>query len=342
MRNLVPVVSDDIARLEALVSRKTLARRSRLSAHLPTILGRYNDYRTHNGELSEIAARPWAEQVFIDLISLYTHETVELAALKKSIVDNQPAVARSFCQYCAIGEPTTFDHYAPTSKFPEFSIFSLNLIPCCGQCNLYKRDAWADKGHRCFINFYYDTFIQYVLLHAELQIELNGEMAVVFSLRGDSHVTPVQLSIICSHYEGLDLFQRYAERATGLISEVRCILPTLPMRLGEIVDYLREEANTKADLYGLNYWQAAIYRCLSSSYRFLEECLGDGWLPRARSEVVHLLALPVSPDSTERLRALVIIRAWRLRVSRGLRDDLQTDYWLIARAELGLPDSRRV
>lgn len=342
MRNLTPVVFNDEAALRAIIPRKPLARRARLNAALNTILARYAEYAANTGELSAIIASPFVEPLVEDCKSLYSSETDELAALKKAILDNQPPITRSFCQYCAIGEPKTFDHYASKGRFPEFSMFSLNLVPCCGLCNLDKGDAWTENGYRNFINFYYDTFLQHVLLHAELQFQANGDMAVVFSLRGHSQVTPNQLSIVRSHFADLGLFQRYAERAIGVISEVRNVLPTLDIRIGRIVEFLQVEANSKAQLYGPNYWQAAVFRCLSTSDRFVEECLGNGWLNSARAEVVHLLSLPVSAATTARLRSLVETRAWRLYVNRGLADGHDLGDWFDARADLELPQERLV
>jgi len=342
MRNLTPVIFDDEAALRAVVPRKQLDRRIRLNAALNSILARYAEYTANTGELSGIAASVFVEPEIADLKSLYSGDTVELAALKKMILDNQQPITRSYCQYCAIGEPRTFDHYASKGRFPEFAMFSLNLIPCCGTCNLDKGEAWTEKGHRHFINFYYDTFLQHVLLHADLKWQSNGDMAVVFTLRDHPQVTATEHLIIRSHFVDLDLFQRYAERATGLISEVRSKLPGMNMRIGGIVDYLVTEANIKANHYGQNYWQAAVYRCLAASGRFVEECLGNGWLQRARAEVAYLLELPVSAATSDSLHSLIQTRAWRLYVNRGLLDGNDLDDWFMARAELGVPHTRWV
>jgi hypothetical protein len=309
MRNLIPVMFNDEAALRAVIPRKNLARRARLAGALGNILARYAEYSANTGELFAINASPFVEPLVEDCKSLYS-ETNELAALKKAISDSQHPLTRSYCQYCMLGEPGGLDHYASKGRFPEFSMFSLNLVPCCGRCNLDKGEGWAAKGYRHFINFYYDTFIQHPILHAKLQFQINGDMALVFVLRDHPDVTPNQLSIMKSHFDELDLFQRHSERAAAVIAEARNMIRRLDMRIGQINDILQADADAKAEDFGQNYWQAAVYRCLATSGRFVEECLGNGWLPRARSEVAHLLALPVSAATNDRLRALVETRAW--------------------------------
>lgn len=342
MRNLTPVVFDDEATIRAIIPRKHKERRERLNAALDTILARYSEYATNAAELSAINPSTFGGPLADDCRSLYLNGTDELAALKKAILDNQSALTRSVCQYCGIGEPRTFDHYASKGRFSEFSMYSLNLIPCCGTCNLDKGEGWTEKGYRHFVNFYYDTFIQHVLLHAELIFQPNGEFAVVFSLQSCPEVTANQLAIIASHYSDLGLFQRYAQRATGVISEVRKSLPRLDMRIGQINDWLRIEADSKAQVYGSNYWEAAVYHRLSTSSRFIEECLGNGWLPRARTEVAYLLGLPESPSVNQQFRVLLETRSWRLHASRGFVHGHDLDDWYDARGQLGLPDARLV
>lgn len=127
-----------------------------------------------------------------------------------------------------------------------------------------------------------------------------------------------------------------------MIAEARSTVRRLDLRLGQIREMLSAEAESKAELFGQNYWQAAVYRCLAASDRFLEECLGDEWLPRACLEVACLLGLPVSAATDQMLRRLVETRAWRLYVNRGSVDGHNWADWFDARAELGLPHERWV
>jgi len=55
------------------------------------------------------------------------------------------AMRREFsgtCPMCGSRGNGTIDHYLPKGLFPEFSFFSLNLIPCCAKCNNLRNDAF--------------------------------------------------------------------------------------------------------------------------------------------------------------------------------------------------------
>lgn len=342
MKNLFPVSFDDEAALRAIIPRKPIDRRARMTAALASILGRYNEYRANCAELSAINTSALDESLASDCKSLYSSESEELNTLKKAILDGQSPISRSMCQYCTIGEPKTFDHYASKGRFPEFSMFSLNLIPCCGACNQTKGEAWTAKGHRHFINYYYDSFIQHTLLNAELRFQRSGDVAIVFSLAQHPNVTALQFAIMSSHLTDLGLFERFSERAAGVISEVRNVLPRLEMRIGQIIEWFQAEADAKANVYGPNYWQAAIFRQFATSHRFIEECLRTAWLPRACAEVAFLLSQPMSAAIDKQLRMLIETRAWRLYASRGFHDGQDYRDWFDARAELGMPEGRWV
>ena len=343
MRNLTPIVCDDQGTLLAIVPRKkSLLRRQRLNNAIPTLIARYEEYTANASELSAISLSPLVGDLIKDCQSFYSSDSEELSALRKAIFDGQPAILRSVCQYCSLGEPNTLDHYAPKGRFPEFSMFSENLIPCCGKCNTGKGEQWMEKGHRHFVNLYFDSFLNQPLLKAELKFEHNGEMVIKFSFEKHSFVTDTQFAIIKSHFDELDLHDRHTERAIGLIAEVHSTVRRRKFRLGQIEEMLGAEADSKAELFGPNYWQAAVYRCLEVSGRFMEECLGDEWLPRACVEVEYLLGLPISAATDQMLRHIVETRAWRRYFYRGsVQGDSWAD-WFDARLELGIPKERCV
>nr|MBL0691923.1 hypothetical protein [SAR324 cluster bacterium] len=39
------------------------------------------------------------------------------------------------CCFCSYAEATEIDHFLPKSKFSEFSIAPINLVPVCNRCN---------------------------------------------------------------------------------------------------------------------------------------------------------------------------------------------------------------
>jgi hypothetical protein len=63
------------------------------------------------------------------------------------------------CPLCGSLHTGTLDHYLPKTTFPEFSIYSLNLIPACTHCNTGgKRATYKGAAPPArFIHPYFDT-----------------------------------------------------------------------------------------------------------------------------------------------------------------------------------------
>jgi len=49
----------------------------------------------------------------------------------------------SSCPFCGGDGARTIEHYLPQECYPEFSVYSLNLMPSCGSCNTKRNDANA-------------------------------------------------------------------------------------------------------------------------------------------------------------------------------------------------------
>ena len=78
--------------------------------------------------------------------------------IKAKITEIMPSAIKEKCPYCMLSEPGTFDHYIGKGEFPEFSILSKNLVPCCSKCNSKKGEKFlSENGKRIFISFYFDV-----------------------------------------------------------------------------------------------------------------------------------------------------------------------------------------
>ena len=40
------------------------------------------------------------------------------------------------CPYCLLNTPNTLDHYFDKSDYPDYSVYTPNLVPCCSIFNL--------------------------------------------------------------------------------------------------------------------------------------------------------------------------------------------------------------
>ena len=61
------------------------------------------------------------------------------------------------CPMCGSTGATSLDHYLPKEEYPEFSIFSYNLLPCCVACNQKRGNSGAfTRFGDSFLHPYFD------------------------------------------------------------------------------------------------------------------------------------------------------------------------------------------
>lgn len=99
---------------------------------------RFEEYRNTHGSPECIANSPVqfiAQKT--KLIGMYESGLHTCGDIKDEIYFNGLLT----CPYCGnIGTPDTIDHYLPKADYPEFSIFSDNLVPSCFHCNNNRKD----------------------------------------------------------------------------------------------------------------------------------------------------------------------------------------------------------
>lgn len=140
------------------------------------------------------------------LLHCYNSETESLAAVRQAILD----IAGSTCPYCGIDRPTTLDHYAPKDIFPEFSVFPLNLIPSCFDCNHKKGRQWAPHEPRFFLHAYLDHWPDGIIcLQADISWTTRGPL-FEFSLVPPDNNLPL-FEILRHHVENLRLLDAYGK-----------------------------------------------------------------------------------------------------------------------------------
>lgn len=140
------------------------------------------------------------------------------ASVKKRIQDNLPVAVKGKCPFCMISEPNTLEHYFPEAKYPEYIIFSPNLVPCCSQCNTNKGDIVTINGERQFLHFYFDEIPTEQYLYADIDMQ-DGIPVITFTIRLDE--SKMINRIIKNHYHRLKLIERYMVQCNSLISTLR-------------------------------------------------------------------------------------------------------------------------
>lgn len=195
------------------------------------------------------------------LRACYDGHTSALQELKEALTSAQEPRRLKYCPMCGTTIHSTFDHYIPASRFPEFAVHPLNLVPCCAKCNSAKGDDWlTSTGKRRYINAYIDNIPDVQFLTAILH-ESMGYAAVgaTFSIVCPASINQAIWTLIDNHFARLDLLQRYNELSNDEISE---ILSNCRIHLEsggpDARIFLSLQAEEMRAIHGYNHWRAVL------------------------------------------------------------------------------------
>jgi 5-methylcytosine-specific restriction endonuclease McrA len=278
MKTLGRLTLDTLTYYTAIAAAKQGSRRQRLQASTPFIQGRYGLYDDNATDLTQLAEVSLTTEQKEDLIHCYESPTGALNGLKQDIEthhnDNCPEVA-ALCQYCGLTYgPSDFDHYLPKELFPEFSVLSLNLVPCCGHCNGLKDTAWTDaNGRRRIVSFYYDVLPDTRFLIADIEIGNIGNPvpSARFRLSGNTADYGGMMATITNHYEKLQLLGRYRRASPAVFSDKKLELAPVVEALGiaGARRILLEDAQNLSLTRSPNYWEVALLVGMAHSEDYL-------------------------------------------------------------------------
>lgn len=265
MKTISPPAIDSSAYYDEVVTRKQRgASKTGMRRAGSVIKAAYGKYATATPDLHTLKAMGIKRRLKAALHDTYTNQQESLiAALKKGL----SASERSECPYCRIGAMHTLDHVLPKGKFPEFSIFHLNLVPCCGHCNGHKgEDLAGNDGTRLFINSYHDALpAEDSFLECSVEVR-DGLPAMEFAVTHPDGMNEQTYAVLHNHFEKLLLGSRYIERADGILeSSIRGAQQRLAdgSSLEDVQETFAEEAERCELKHGPNYWETSLYRALA-------------------------------------------------------------------------------
>ncbi|GAB3090139.1 hypothetical protein GCM10027081_07680 [Cupriavidus yeoncheonensis] len=245
----------------------------RISMRYAVLNGAY----TRTG-IGGIKVSTWNDGQKEDLLHCYESTAAELVNLKNSIINRQIEEIRDICPYCGIGGHGQFDHYMPKAKFPEFSVHSYNLVPCCDKCNGLKGEAWLQtNGARTFINFYIDSLPAAPMLDVQVQwVVKNGKRVpkVSFHLARPTGFRTESFALIESHFRKLNLLDRYKNQAhTEFLALRDAALGRKAKTVETLRKFLENYLEQRAKTLGPLNWRIALYSKLMEHRPFLQDCL---------------------------------------------------------------------
>ena len=269
MRRVDPVDIDDVELLRAVVKAKQGGRKERLRRIRREVLDAYALYEDQAPELAGLDPIPLTGTQASDLRHCYEVPTAPLVAFRSQLL-NDEEYAR--CCLCSLGESSTLDHYLPKHPYPEFSISSLNLVPCCARCNSYKNDAISTGGVRSCLHPYFDDLPSDRFLTVDIRLR-SAALSIryrVFRPDGMNRDTYEQLN---SHFLLLKLEDRYRRMGLeDLGSQYRSLVRVYGSLedASRVAEQLAEIASDLEEHYGVNHWRAVLYRSLSEMGEFCD------------------------------------------------------------------------
>ncbi len=188
----------------------------------------------------------------------------EIDLVKAKIINNMPSAIKEKCPYCMLSEPGTYDHYLGKGEFPEFSVFSKNLIPCCSKCNGLKGEKFLSKnGKRMFISFYFDPLPPNPFLIVDVDIDKN--VPYIKKIHIESTTGDCIDDVIKTHFKELNLFDRYRDAMSNRLSVLVDKLGVGEYSRLELISVLEREVYSLEKMYGKHYWECCLYRGIMDS-----------------------------------------------------------------------------
>lgn len=204
-----------------------------------------------------------------DLNGLYSKQLSKKGTEARLVYDEILAGAIKYlCCFCSYGEPTELDHFLPKSRYPEFSILPINLVPICHYCNRLKLNK-TPTSTEYYIHPYFEEYSKLQWLVADLKFN-NDVPFITFQIKKDlEEEAPEIFARINYQFHQLNLNHRYSLSANTEIGEMLYRLNQLHESGGSkmVRDYLQEEAHLLSN-NNQNSWKCALYHCLCKNHQF--------------------------------------------------------------------------
>lgn len=234
----------------------------------PKIEGRLRKYVNNKHKLENVQKIEWEEDKATVMRSLALNRA-KFGLVRKKVKENNE---NGKCLYCDLNEDDSLDHHMPKNIFPEYSIFSLNLVPSCSKCNRMKSTVWLDdKGNRSFINPYFDKINNKELLKCEIFFTRENPYPKFFIDSSNNKV----VSIMKNHTTTLNLLKRYERESNHVITDYVYKGENWKNKVG--AEYFRkgleQDFVQSKKRFGLNYWKAALLKAMLENKDFIDFCL---------------------------------------------------------------------
>lgn len=157
MKGINPPPVNDIEELQLLADNERLGSYPDLRNECTKIVSQYDDYILHGGDPWRLTQLPVGNRLQKALIAHYNKPPT---GRLKFINEYRRTLSPTICPMCGGFGNGTLDHYLPKDDYPEYSVFSKNLVPACNCNSLRGTTVKGRASPQRVIHPYFDDFLE--------------------------------------------------------------------------------------------------------------------------------------------------------------------------------------
>lgn len=245
--------------LTGIVSRKKASPdKQLLQSSLELLVDRYLDYVAHSPRLEGFPRLLVSQTLRTALKKCYEGTSRFKRELSESLdIVNRPRL----CAYCQLKHADTWDHYLPSSLYPDLYVHPFNLVRVCHGCNEAKGDRRVTPTRQT-VHPYFDK-LEFNYLKCTVVYDLDFQVS--FSIDPDTSASgycSYTHSIVSAHFEEYGLSRQFRAEASALVEDIRTNMAKIAeQRIIEQSDidteYWHERRKHQNRLGEFNNWKIA-------------------------------------------------------------------------------------
>jgi hypothetical protein len=233
------------------------------------VLAKYNAY-------AQLDGRPYPELVGNDVgkvLQNLMHDAYSMMQDGRRLGDVRSSLKllAETCPYCGYGPIEDLDHLLQRAHFRLFSIFPLNLVPCCATCNRGKPKNPVQDAGKQQIHVYLEDITKLDFLRAQVQMRPDtGGLQIIFSIEQCDGMSDDVYSRLSHHLVEFDLQTRYEKQVNIFLGELQFPISSTFEQSGSegLSWFCASNAVALGKRFGINDWRTAVMRGLSVCKEF--------------------------------------------------------------------------
>jgi hypothetical protein len=177
------------------------------------------------------------------------------------------------CPYCGYGAVLELDHFLQKAHYELLSIFALNLVPSCADCNRGKRKTPSENPAEHQLHVYLEDVSGFDFFRANVSIDAHsGALDVVFYVQQCPGMSLDLFHRLQNHLVEFNLQDRYAKQVNTFLVPFKTSFDMTFASNGAlgVREFLELTAASLEVQWGINDWHVALFRGLKVSNEFCQ------------------------------------------------------------------------